>query len=79
MLHFSSIKGTLCVLQVRWEWREFQNQGRKDSLHLRHWAKCLKDAAGNVKVADDGEYKYSKYNKKVHSLSSITHRLSRLW
>ncbi len=52
-------------MQVTWEWRDFHNQGRKDGLQLKHWAKCLKDAAGNVKVAEEGDYRYSKYNKKV--------------
>ena len=61
-------------MQVTWEWREFHNQGRKDGLQLKHWAKCLKDAAGNVKVAEEGDYRYSKYNKKVQ-LTHISRKI----
>ena len=50
---------------MTWQWRPFENQGRKDGLKLKHWAKCLKDPTGKVKLADPGDYQYAKYNKKV--------------
>lgn len=55
-------------LQVAWQWRGFANQGRRDGLCLGHWARCLKDPAGNVKLAEEGDYRYAKYNKQVGAL-----------
>lgn len=32
---------------------------------LEHWVKCYKDPAGKARPADEGEYHFAKYNKKV--------------
>lgn len=45
--------------------KAFTNQARSDGLVLRHWVKGYKDASGRVRDADEGEYKFAKYNKKV--------------
>lgn len=52
--------------QVTWRWQPFHNPARKDDLKLEHWVKCYKDPAGKVRPADEGEYSFAKYNKKVH-------------
>ncbi len=46
------------------QWRKFAVPGREDGLELEHWVKCYKDAAGNVKPADD-EYYFAKFNIQV--------------
>ncbi|KAK9905816.1 hypothetical protein WJX75_006806 [Coccomyxa subellipsoidea] len=56
----SSAKG-----QVTWRWQPFHNPARKDDLKLEHWVKCYKDPAGKVRPADEGEYSFAKYNKKM--------------
>jgi len=40
--------------KVKWEWREFKNSARPDSLRLSHWAKAGTDP--------DTEYPFAKYN-----------------
>ena len=65
--YLERVQRSIWCMQIAWEWRGFVNQGRSDALQLHHWAKCLKDLAGNVKLADEGDYRYAKYNKKVHS------------
>ncbi|CAL8472085.1 g11627 [Coccomyxa elongata] len=56
----SSAKG-----QVTWRWQPFSNPARTDDLRLEHWVKCYKDPAGKVRPADEGEYSFAKYNKKM--------------
>lgn len=53
------------LLQVTWRWQPFHNPARNDDLKLEHWVKCYKDPAGKVRPADEGEYSFAKYNKKV--------------
>lgn len=50
---------------VVWEHRQFSNPARGDGLQLGHWIKCLKDSAGEVRLADPGPYHFAKYDKKV--------------
>lgn len=50
---------------VVWEHRRFTNPARTDGLQLGHWIKCLKDSAGEVRLADPGPYHFAKYNKKA--------------
>lgn len=58
-----SIKGT-----VIYRLKPFRNQARKDHLELVHWVKGFKDATGRIRDADEGDYPFAKYNKKVRSL-----------
>lgn len=51
--------------QVTWRWQPFSNPARTDNLQLEHWVKCYRDPAGKVRPADEGEYSFAKYNKKV--------------
>ena len=51
--------------QVTWRWQPFNNPARTDSLALEHWMKCYKDQSGNVRPAEEGEYSFAKFNKKV--------------
>lgn len=53
----------LQVLNSRW--KKFKNQARKDGLELSHWVKCYKDAQGNAREAEGGDYPFAKFNKKV--------------
>ena len=52
-------------VQVTWRWQGFSNSARTDGLQLEHWVKCYKDPTGKVKPAEEGEYSFAKYNKKV--------------
>ena len=52
---------------VVWEHRQFSNPARGDGLQLGHWIKCLKDSAGEVRLADPGPYHFAKYDKKVRA------------
>lgn len=52
---------------MTFQWRPFTNPARKDGLELSHWVKCRKDVQDNVVPVDDGEYPFSKYNKKVEN------------
>lgn len=45
---------------VGWEWREFTNAGRDDSLALHHWSKNTDKST---------TYTFSRFNKKVKVLS----------
>ncbi|KAK9805209.1 hypothetical protein WJX72_006091 [[Myrmecia] bisecta] len=56
----TSSKGT-----ITYQMRPFTNPARADGLQLRHWVKCYKDAIGKISEADDGEYPFAKYNKKM--------------
>jgi hypothetical protein len=38
---------------------------RDDGLELRHWVKGYKDANGRIRDAQEGDYAFAKYNKKV--------------
>jgi hypothetical protein len=40
-------------------------QGRDDGLELLHWVKGYKDANGRIRDAQEGDYPFAKYNKKV--------------
>ena len=51
--------------QVVWEMRPFKNEARQDGLELRHWAKCFKDNAGRVRLAEDGDYPFARLDCKV--------------
>ena len=62
----SGPKSYFVLPQVTWRWQPFHNPARKDDLKLEHWVKCYKDPAGKVRPADEGEYSFAKYNKKVH-------------
>jgi hypothetical protein len=42
---------------------------RDDGLELRHWVKGYKDANGRIRDAQEGDYAFAKYNKKVSSTS----------
>jgi DNA methyltransferase 1-associated protein 1 len=53
-------KGTTTYL-----WKPFTNPARTDELELYHWVRCIKDASGRVRDAEEGEYPYAKFNKKV--------------
>ena len=72
-------KSSMTGVQVTWQWQGFLNQGRSDGLQLHHWAKCLKDPAGSVRLAESGDYRYAKYNKRVgpqrHCFVCICHAL----
>lgn len=62
--------------QITWRWQGFANPARADGLQLEHWVKCYKDPAGKVKPAEEGEYSFAKYNKKVWELLKPTTRLA---
>lgn len=47
-----------------YQFRPFTNSARKDGLKLKHWVKCFKDTAGNLKEADE-QYPFAKFNKQV--------------
>ena len=51
--------------KITYAWKRFKNQARDDDLGLHHWAKCYKDAAGNVREAEEGDYPFAKYNRRV--------------
>ena len=51
--------------QVTWRWQPFNNPARTDNLALEHWVKCYKDQQGNIRPAEEGEYSFAKFNKKV--------------
>jgi hypothetical protein len=59
--------------QVTWRWQPFTNPARTDGLALEHWVKCYKDQSGNTRPADEGEYSFARFNKKVHSPWLVTH------
>ncbi|KAJ7682622.1 hypothetical protein DFH06DRAFT_1278180 [Mycena polygramma] len=40
--------------KIKWEWRDFKNGARTDSLRLKHWTKATADP--------DAEYPFAKYN-----------------
>lgn len=40
-------------------------QGREDGLEMVHWVKGYKDANGRIRDAQEGDYPFAKYNKKV--------------
>jgi hypothetical protein len=50
---------------VSWQHRPFINQARRDGLQLKHWVKCAKDAAGQVREVNEGDYPFAKCNKQV--------------
>jgi DNA methyltransferase 1-associated protein 1 len=56
----ASTKGT-----VTFQRKAFTNPARSDKLELYHWVKGYKDVTGRVRDADEGEYAFAKYNKKV--------------
>ena len=63
---FGDLAVRRCVgAQITWRWQGFANPARADGLQLEHWVKCYKDPAGKVKPAEEGEYSFAKYNKKV--------------
>lgn len=45
--------------------KPFRNPARSDNLELRHWVKGYKDAAGRVRDAEEGDYPFARFNKKV--------------
>ncbi len=51
--------------QIVWEMRPFKNEARRDGLELRHWAKCFKDNAGRVRLAEEGDYPFARLDCKV--------------
>lgn len=55
-----SHKGT-----VIYRLKPFKNQGREDGLEMVHWVKGYKDANGRIRDAQQGDYPFAKYNKKV--------------
>jgi DNA methyltransferase 1-associated protein 1 len=59
----ASTKGT-----VTFQWKSFHNPARTDKLELFHWVKGYKDVTGRVRDADESEYQFAKYNKKVRQL-----------
>ena len=61
----------LFILQVTWRWQPFNNPARTDNLALEHWVKCYKDQSGNIRPADEGEYSFAKFNKKVLSWPDV--------
>ncbi len=62
-----STKGT-----VTFQWKSFHNPARTDKLELCHWVKGYKDITGRVRDADESEYQFAKYNKKVCVLESAS-------
>lgn len=50
---------------VTFQYKAFKNPARSDDLQLTHWVKGYKDASGRVRDAEEGEYVYAKFNKKV--------------
>ena len=48
-----------------WHHKPFKNSARADGLELRRWSKSFKDGLGRVREAEDAEYYYAKFNKKV--------------
>ncbi|KAK9836548.1 hypothetical protein WJX74_002878 [Apatococcus lobatus] len=50
--------------QVVWEMRPFKNEARQDGLELRHWAKCFKDNASRVRLAEEGDYPFARLDCK---------------
>lgn len=50
---------------VTWKHRPFINQARRDGLQLKHWVKCAKDATGQVREVNEGDYPFAKCNKQV--------------
>eukprot|EP00879_Flechtneria_rotunda_P027437 GHRR01029393.1.p1 GENE.GHRR01029393.1~~GHRR01029393.1.p1 ORF type:complete len:133 (+),score=29.05 GHRR01029393.1:263-661(+) len=60
-----STKGT-----VIYRLKPFNNQARDDNLQLTHWVKGYKDANGRIRDAQEGDYPFAKYNKKVGSSSA---------
>jgi hypothetical protein len=40
-------------------------QAREDGLEMVHWVKGYKDANGRIRDAQEGDYPFAKYNKKV--------------
>ena len=54
-------------VQVTWRWQPFSNPARADKLALEHWVKCYKDQTGSTRPADEGEYSFAKFNKKVQA------------
>ncbi len=57
-----SSKGT-----VIFRLKPFRNQARSDNLELVHWVKGFKDATGRIRDADEGDYAFVKYNKRVRA------------
>ena len=56
---------------VTWKHRPFINQARRDGLQLKHWVKCAKDATGQVREVNEGDYPFAKCNKQVrHPVTS---------
>ena len=56
---------------MTWQWRKFKNPAREDGLELEHWVKCYQDPMGKIKPAEDGEYRFAKYNKQVRLLCGL--------
>jgi hypothetical protein len=50
---------------VTWKHRPFINQARRDGLQLKHWVKCAKDATGQMREVNEGDYPFAKCNKQV--------------
>jgi DNA methyltransferase 1-associated protein 1 len=44
---------------------------RDDGLELRHWVKGYKDANGRIRDAQEGDYAFAKYNKKVRAATAV--------
>lgn len=55
---------------MTWRWQPFANPARTDGLGLEHWVKCYKDQSGNTRPAEEGEYSFAKFNKKVRAPDS---------
>lgn len=71
---------------VTYQWKQFHNPARTDILQLSHWVKGYKDVTGRVRDADEGEYTFAKFNKKVHcykyddeEYESLVKKLSTEW
>ena len=62
---------------MTWQWQGFHNPARGDKFVLHHWVKCYKDTSGRIRKADDGEYPFAKFNKKVQLASSSARTLPR--
>jgi DNA methyltransferase 1-associated protein 1 len=60
-----STKGT-----VIYRLKPFINQARDDHLQLVHWVKGYKDANNRIRDAQEGDYPFAKYNKKVSQKGS---------
>ena len=53
-------------IRSQWRWKLFKNAARKDGLELYHWERIHGAPGGKMgTMSADGEYVFSKYNKKI--------------